>query len=146
MGIDWQKVREDFERGDISIRGLAKRYGCHESTVRRRAKKEGWRRRDGTSMKGGSEEKPENLLHEHRRLWKGVKKKLIKGLEESDHDELRIAKTACEVLSNVVKGERQAWGLEEYCDRELLDDAEEITKEMVRSTVPPGTDPSVDRG
>ncbi len=147
MAIDWQGVKKDFESGGI-IKELSEKFRCSESVIRKRAKKEKWKK--GAKRAAGRPEKeeascmPEEVLDDHRSLWKGVKKRLVKGLHSNDAklglEELKVAKIAGEVLSNVIKGERQAWGLEILGN----DDAEEIAKEMARSTLPEGADEADD--
>ncbi|MBI5492015.1 MAG: hypothetical protein HY893_03685 [Deltaproteobacteria bacterium] len=147
MAIDWEGVKVEFESGS-SIKRISGKYGCSASTVLRRAKKEKWKR--GTEAKkargpldDGPACVPGEVLDDHRSLWRGVKKRLVKGLRSDDAklglEELKVAKIAGEVLSSVIKGERQAWGLEAGTD-----DPEEIAKEMARATVPEGADEADD--
>lgn len=90
----------------------------------------------------------EEITGEHRRLWRDVKKKFKNGLRTRDLKEglekLKAAKTAGEVLTIVVKGERQAWGLDEYGSGKLPDDTEEIVEAMASLTVPSGADKVMD--
>jgi hypothetical protein len=45
LGIDWNVVRQDYERTSISIRELAARHGLKsDNSIRRRIVAEGWRR------------------------------------------------------------------------------------------------------
>lgn len=138
MAIDWKAVRKGFEAGETARR-LAKAHGCNESTIRRRARKEGWERAQDPKGQDGEPEHDE-ILVDHRDLWKGVKKRLVKGLSNNDAkiglEELKVAKIAGEVLSSVIRGERMAWGLEEGPG--ATDDAKEIAAEMARVTVQQG--------
>ncbi|MBI2412459.1 MAG: hypothetical protein HYV24_04540 [Deltaproteobacteria bacterium] len=137
MAIDWKAVRRGFEAGETAIR-LAKAHGCHESTIRRRARKEGWVAEDPKGRDG--EAIHDEILVDHRDLWKGVKKRLVRGLSNNDAkvglEELKVAKIAGEVLSSVIRGERMAWGLEEGPG--TTDDAKDIAAEMARVTVQQG--------
>ncbi len=143
--MDWKSIRKNYEKDGLPVAELARRYGCHQSTIRRRAKKEGWSRK---ARKGGLE--PEELdprlcmLHEHRKLWKDVKKRLSMGLEKGSMDDIKVAKTACDALSSLMKGEREVWGLDEIDYGGGLDEAMEIAAEMDTATVPPGTGASLE--
>lgn len=138
MTIDWRAVRTGYESG-MAVRSLARSHGCHESTIRRRAGKEGWERAQDRMGQGGEPVHGE-ILVDHRDLWKGVKKRLVRGLSNNDAklglEELKVAKIAGEVLSSVIRGERMAWGLEE--GPEATDDATETAAEMARLTVQQG--------
>ena len=150
MAIDWEGVRKDYLKGKISVRGLAGRYGCHPATIRKRAKKEGWTqvaKKDVPEAKRGCKNQGD-ITCLHRHLWKGVKKKLIRGLESRDLktglEELKVAKVAGEVLTSVIKGERQAWGLDDNDGERLPEDAGEIVQEMASLTVPSGAGKAMD--
>jgi len=138
VAIDWNAVRTGYEAG-MAVRGLAGSHGCHESTIRRRAGKEGWERGQGPQTLRDETVQGE-ILVDHRDLWKGVKKRLVRGLSNNDAklglEELKVAKIAGEVLSSVIRGERMAWGLEE--GPEATDDATETAAEMARVTVQQG--------
>lgn len=144
MAIDWEGVKAEFASGN-GIKKIAGKYGCSASTVSRRAKKEKWKRetKAGGPKSGNSACAHEEVIGDHRSLWRGVKKRLVKGLSSNDAklglEELKVAKIAGEVLSSVIKGERQAWGLEA-----ATDDPEDIAKEMARATVPEGADEADD--
>jgi len=43
-GPDWELIEVAYRAGALSIRTIAERYGTKESTIRSRAKKEGWQR------------------------------------------------------------------------------------------------------
>ncbi len=153
MGIDWEGIKRDYCDSGAAFSELSKRYKCNAGTISRRAKREGWKKaacRKSAEQAQAPEEdgrtKPEDVLDEHRVLWRGVKRRLVKGLKTTDAkvglEELKVAKIAGEVLTNVIKGERQAWGLEE--SGEGRDDREDIAGEMVCLTLPPGTEETVD--
>lgn len=147
MGIDWKAVKEEFDSGTVTIIELAKKYGAHRNTIGKKAKREGWRKKDALEDRGTAARKTENLLDDHRVLWRGVKKRLVKGLHSDDVklglEELKVAKMAGEVLSSVIKGERLAWGIEDD-ERVVLDDTEKIAAEMELATVPGGADEAVE--
>lgn len=154
MATDWKEARKEFESTECGIKVLAERLGLSHSTVRKRARKEGWKikaRVCGTEEKKEPDQnvaRPRDVLGEHRSLWMGVKKRLVRGLKNRDSklglEELRVAKIAGEVLTSVIKGERQAWGLECGAEAEA-DSADEIARKMAEATVPSGTDEAVER-
>ena len=39
---DWETIESEYRTGKLSNRQLAKTYGCSESTIRKKAKNEGW--------------------------------------------------------------------------------------------------------
>lgn len=143
MAIDWQGVRREFEEG-ATLKKLSEKFKCTESAIRKRRRKEEWAKASGESGKRAL--KPEDVIGDHRSLWTGVKKRLVRGLHNSDVkqglEELKVAKMAGEVLSNVIKGERLAWGLEDK--GEILNDTEEIAGEMAQATVSSGAEEAVD--
>jgi len=149
VAIDWKAVKEDFDSGPVTITELAKRHGLHRNTLGRKIKKEGWAKSERVADRAVSSEarRPESLVDDHRVLWKGVKKRLVKGLNNNDIklglEELKVAKMAGEVLSSVIKGERLAWGMEDLACVDL-DDTEKIASEMEQVTVPIGADEVVD--
>ncbi len=144
MAIDWSAVKEDFREGKLSAEKLAKKYGCRETTLRRRAEKEGWaggsgEKGDGAGAKAHAHAPETQDVLDDGSLWKGVRKRLVSGLHNNDAklglEELKVAKMAGEVLSSVIKGERLALGLDSEGD-----DQEEIAREMARFTLPHGAD------
>ena len=42
--LDWEKIEVEYRAGVLSLRELAKKYGCVEGAIRRRAKAYGWDR------------------------------------------------------------------------------------------------------
>ncbi len=157
--IDWQGVRRDYLSSEYSIARLPGKYGCYSNTIKKRARRDGWPRclavNISESPPHGADPpvgKPEDVLGEHRVLWNSVKKKLIMGLKSSDLkpglEELKVAKVAAEVLTSVIKGERQAWGLKEDGLHKVPDeepkDTEELTWAMASLTLPSGTDETLD--
>lgn len=150
VAIDWKAIREEFESGGITIIGLAKKYGLHRNTIGNRIKKEFWKKKDALEEERHKALlKHEDLFDDHRVLWKGVKRRLVKGLQNNDVklglEELKVAKMAGEVLSSVIKGERLAWGIEVADDsaRADLNDTDEIAGEMDLATIPRGADEAV---
>ncbi len=160
MAIDWTELRRAYEgRGAPTIEALSKRFKCAESSIRKRAHNEDWKRckKRGSPGKPPTPPKSEDVVDEHIRLWGRVKKRLVKGLRNADVktglDELKVAKVAGEVLANVIKGERLAMGISAQepdaapmSPVDTSDDEKDIASEMVRATAPPGTDTPVDGG
>lgn len=163
MAIDWIALRADYESGIVSADKLAKKYGCKAQTIDRRAIKEGWseqvnltgkqeikdkekkksskKKTDKTNVLSRSSRSADSkrILGEHRRLWQSVKGTLVEGMAEGDEKRLKVAKIAGDGLLNIVKGERQAWGI---TDEDTGVSAEELlgaVKEMERATLSSGT-------
>ena len=42
---DWRKIRMEYVKGKTTYKKLAERYGVAEGTIRKRASKEGWRKK-----------------------------------------------------------------------------------------------------
>ena len=42
---DWRKIRIEYVKGKTTYKALAEKYGVGESTIRKRASKEGWRKK-----------------------------------------------------------------------------------------------------
>lgn len=157
--IGWQGVRRDYLSSEYSIAGPSEKYVCYPKTIKKCARRDGWLRCLAVNINespshgaGPPADKPQDVLGEHRVLWNSVKKRLIMGLKSSDLkpslEELKVAKVAAEVLTSVIKGERQAWGLEEDGLQKVPDEepkyTEELTRAMASLTVPSGTDETMD--
>lgn len=135
MAIDWKGVRADYERRGISFEELSKTYCLSPETIRKKAGKEGWKvcpRGKKRKKKAG----PGNLISEHRRLWGDVKKKLSDGLKRGDEKELKLARLAGDALLDIVKGEKEAWGINEDDVDGYGDEIHETVRQMERLTVP----------
>ena len=148
MAIDWQAVRKGFEAG-VAEDELAKGFGCNAGTVRRRATKERWK--TGERRKAGKKTAALGAAADHRSLLNGVKRRLVKGLENEDVkkglEELKVAKTALEVLSDYMKEEKLALGLvEKVSEEQERKDAEALAVKMAQATAPSGTDEALERG
>lgn len=145
MAIDWGAVKKEFEQDGITIERLAEKNGCKATTVARRAVKEGWKAaaHGEKSVESPGQSPPAQEaagttpVLDYGSLWKGVRRRLVSGLHNNDAklglEELKVAKLAGEVLSNVIKGERMAFG-----DTDEEDDPQGIAREMARLTLPPG--------
>lgn len=154
--IDWGSVKTDYEEGKEPLTKIAEKYGTSDRTLRRRAAKGGWAKvrkawrpgKKSNALDNDDESKDRELIHAHRKLWKDVKKRLKKGLKKKDVksglEELKVAKMAGEVLTNVIKGERLAWGLSDDGGGEPCE-ADAIAAEMVQVTASCGADEDVDR-
>lgn len=94
-------------------------------------------------------EKPLDVLPDrHRSYWKGVERRLARGLKTKDVkqglEELKVAKMAGEVISSMIRSKRLELGLEEASVEKGADDAEAIIAEMARATAPSGADEALD--
>ena len=92
----------------------------------------------------------EAITTEHRRLWALISRKLELGLRKRDPkkglEHLKAVKLAGDILSVVVRGQRQAWGLDVLEGSLSPDDTEEIVEEMASLTAPSGADKALERG
>ncbi len=111
--------------------------------------------RKDTSFKGDalkkearSQERAARIIEHHRMLWDKVSKKLVIGLRKTDPKEglerLKVVKLAGDILSVVVRGQRQAWGLEALESEGAPGDTEEIIAEMASLTAPSRADASLE--
>ncbi|MBI5234359.1 MAG: hypothetical protein HY880_08390 [Deltaproteobacteria bacterium] len=91
---------------------------------------------------------PETIVQNHRRLWAEIKSRLSEslkeGAKEDPFEELRFVKTAGETLSNIVKGERLAWGVDEVSPESDANDRDAVAEEMAESTVSSGADKTLE--
>ena len=54
--IDWEAVEREYRAGIRSLRDIGEEYGCAESMIRKKAKKEGWVRDLSAKVKAKAEE------------------------------------------------------------------------------------------
>lgn len=154
MGIDWNVLRGEFESGSAPMTALARKYGCHADSIRRKAKKEGWEKKYGLEKKPGEErvieleKRPERLPERHSDFWKGVERRLSRGLNTKDVkqglEELKVAKMAGEVISSMIRGKRLELGLEEAAAEKGDDEGDLVAAEMARVTATSGADEALD--
>lgn len=156
LAIDWEKIKKEYESG-LSVKALAKTHGVKEGAVKSRAAKGGWSKvtaksagkgdAKGIRLVGVSEKSAKEITATNRRLWNGVKKRLVRGLKSSDLKsglgELKLAKLAGEALASVIKGELEARKFEDIrCN--CVGDAEAIIREMASLTATLPADEVVD--
>lgn len=153
VAIDWNEIRSEYEAAGRSAARLAVKHGIKADSIKRRAVKESWKKTSPAQRSKEPEAKrsarrPRDISQEHKKLWKGVKKRLVSGLRSADLktglEELKVAKVAGEVLSSVIKGEREAWGLDEGSGERVADNTGDMLSEMAALTVPHGTDKTVE--
>lgn len=148
MGIDWDGLKNDFESGQAPLIHLAKKYGCHADSIRRKARKGLWERKPGEESKKIPERRTDILPERHRSFWKGVERRLARGLKTKDVklglEELKVAKMAGEVISSMIRSKRLELGLEEAAAEKGEDEAGLITAEMAQATAASGADEAVD--
>jgi|GEM_PF-5667559 len=72
MGLNWLKIREEYESGNTDADILADMFGCKSSTIREKIRSEKW----------------ENTLEEGRkkriRIFKAVQNVALRGIEKAD--------------------------------------------------------------
>jgi len=147
LGIDWTGLKGEYASGRETVSALAGKYGCHEDSIRRKARNEGWVRKPGERAGRAPESRHGALPARHRDFWKGVEKRLEKGLKAKDVkqglEELKVAKMAGDVISSMTRGKMLEMGLDDSGENGF-DDSAEIVAEMARVTVPPGAAEDVD--
>jgi len=143
--IDWKAVKIGYQNGGGAPE-LAERHGCSAETVRRRARKENWRKKGNAGCAAGAD--GIDAAADHRTLLNGVRKRLVKGLENADLklglEELKVAKTALEVLSDYRKEEEHALG-PARSGRKEMEDCHALASEMAQATAPSGADEALER-
>lgn len=148
MGIDWDGLRGEFESGQVPVTRLAGKYGCHADSIRRKVRKEGWERKSEGQPARMAESRSERLPERHRDFWKGVERRLARGLKTKDVkqglEELKVAKMAGEVISSMIRGKRLELGLGETAAEKADNDTDLIVAEMARVTAPSGADEALD--
>lgn len=148
MATDWNSVKADFEAGK-NAGALARKYRQKAAVIKARAQKEGWKSPVDEAGKARTEDSQEMLAQDHRAMWGEIKKsvkKVFSGELKEGLDELKAAKTATEVLANIIKGERQAWGIDAREREESSPEwsAIDIAAQMASITAPSGTDEALD--
>jgi hypothetical protein len=148
VGIDWNGLKNEFESGQEPLIQLAGKYGCHKDSIRRMARKEGWVRKPCERPARTQENRSGHLPDRHRNYWKGVERRLARGLKTKDIkqglEELKVAKMAGEVISSMIRSKRLELGLEEAAAEKGENDADLIAAEMARSTAPSGAEEALD--
>lgn len=148
MGIDWNGLRHEFESGQEALDQLAEKYGCHKDSIRRKARLKGWARKHREQRNVIPEKRLDLLPDRHRSYWKGVERRLARGLKTKDVkqglEELKVAKMAGDVISNMIRSKRLELGLEEAAVEKGENDADLIAAEMARATAPCGADEALD--
>ena len=81
---------------------------------------------------------------EHRKLLGRVKKRFSDNFDKSDEKEAKFLKSSMDVLLDIMKGEREAWGLIDEESDECLGEAAAFAEEMERLTVPFGAGAALD--
>lgn len=148
MGIDWDGLKHEFESGPEALTQLAEKYGCHYDSIRRKARNEGWERKPREQRSIMPERRLDILPERHRNFWKGVERRLARGLKTKDVkqglEELKVAKMAGEVISSMIRSKRLELGLEEAAAEKGENEADLIAAEMARATAPSGADEALD--
>ena len=117
--IPWRQIRRDYEAG-VTYRQLAEQYGVPTSTLGRRGRAEGWRRRDPDWLERYVEEvaarlltAAEELLHSPQPLTLRELKDLTALLRELDSLRQTVRQqdsAADEQVRVVLEGELARWG------------------------------------
>lgn len=148
MGIDWTALKGEFASSRETLAALAEKYGCHADSIRRKARKEGWKRKPlGEGPERAAGRPSATIPTRHRDFWKGVEKRLARGLKAKDVkqglEELKMAKMAGDVISSMTRGKMLEMGLDDPGEK-VFDDSAEIAAEMARATAASGAEETVD--
>ena len=79
---DWDKIREEYVSGGITLVGLSKKYGVPFNTVGSRSAREGWKALQVERREGGASEKLERL--------KAISEVLTKKISDAVSDEMQF--------------------------------------------------------
>ncbi|MCK4739727.1 MAG: hypothetical protein KAT46_07235 [Deltaproteobacteria bacterium] len=145
LTINWKGLREVYEDEKVTLNELAERYKCHVTTITRRARREGWLK-FGKKKEKEKQSNSAGVLKEHRRLLKKVRKQFTEALRKGEEAELKLVKTAGSAILDLIKGERQAWGINEKDLGTTVDDIFEIAKAMDEVTVSHGAEETLEGG
>ena len=147
---DWEAIESAYRAGSLSIRNIADNHGVAESTIRKRANKEGWQRDLSGKVKSAAKDKLARsqvrssgtqtqvrtdeeiieaasseaasivLAHRHDLAqWRRISTKLMLALggmdvDESNHSDFaRSLNAGVDAQLKVIKGERQAYSLDD---------------------------------
>ena len=124
-GTEWAEIREEYLRGDISLRALAKKHGVPGSTLRQRAAREGW----STERERAAEETPKQRME-------AVTAKLLARLERSideaeamDSKDIKAMTGALRELKEIQRGGAPDGDAREKClEVRFMGEAEELSR------------------
>lgn len=100
--IDWEKVEAYYRAGKLSLREIAKIYGCSDTAIRKRAKTEGWSRD----------------LSE--KIEKEVRSKLVRAEVRTSASDREIVEAVAEVSANIIIGHRKDLADLQEIEKDLL--------------------------
>lgn len=82
--VDWSVIKAEYIGGGISQRELSVKYGVSDSTLTKRANKEGWnklRQEAGKKAVEKAQQKAVNIAADNATIAQRIKQKLLKRLE-----------------------------------------------------------------
>ena len=104
---DWDIIEKEYRAGQLSIREVARRHGCSESAIRKRAKTHGWKR---------------DLV---KKVRQEVRNKLVRtDVRISNASEREIVEQAATVGATVVTLHRQDIGKLRVLEQKILAELE----------------------
>jgi hypothetical protein len=116
--VDWATVEREYRLGQLSLRDLAKAHGCHETAIRRRARKYGWTR----DLKHRVQEAVRDTLY------RGDAHGEAKGLVESDaEDDALMIQAAAQRGAEVVRQHREILDKGKSLVNMLMDELQEAS-------------------
>ena len=119
MRYDWEKIRSEYVAGsdEVTLTGLAKKYGPARETVMRRSGREGWdaqRRQYREKARVKTHEKASTTEAEirvrHMQIAQAMQTKAIKRLQGLDPNEMTVGEIRL-YLKDAAEIERKAAGI-----------------------------------
>lgn len=147
MAADWDKIRAEYITTDTSYRILAQKYGVDQSTVARRAKKEGWvalRQRHAVDTQAKILEADGQRRAEQARRIQTVADKLLDRVERLiEDDTVSLYSKALRELAATLRDLREVQGVRSRLDEQeqeariekLRRDAQRAEDAMTAGTV-----------
>ncbi len=136
---DWVTIRAEYEVG-ASMRSLARKHGCSQPAISKRAKKDLWTQDCEPAVKrlvtemvitGGEVISPDNKKNEaikaeaqrraavlirHKKEWDEHLLLISQAVSDRDFDLAKLAKITSETIRIRQDGERKAWRLDDMSD------------------------------
>ncbi len=132
MAIDWKSLKKEYETESSSVRLLSEKYSCHESSIKKKIKKNKWQRFSNSGLSSDKENEiiKENILKNHRMLWQKIREMHAKFLNEGGVENSKELKLYTEALEKIEKGERLAWNLDDNSENFKIDELFGLAEEM----------------
>lgn len=135
--MNWEKIRNEYESTEITMKALGEKYGINQSTIRSRKRRENWRKSRSPTL---SEEAAETLSKTQLEDWEEVF-----CLEYMNH--YNMTRAYLEARPNVTYGSARTEGSKTYAkpniqqrlaelrqakNKELFLDAVDLDRELIK--------------